>query len=138
LVLHHGLADDIYGPGGTYDACFAGTARPDVIVPLSGCHYEYAGNHFGFDASGWTNEDANLVLIAGENDGVCEAWQSRDAATVLETAGYDVGLTTIADADHLSVIFYDYVEGSWRTDPQHPAGQQVVETIVEAIEAATP
>ena len=36
-----GLDDAAYGPGGTYDECFEGGARPSLLVPISGCHYEY-------------------------------------------------------------------------------------------------
>lgn len=133
FVLHHGLSGAAFGPGGTYDTCFAGAPRPEVIVAISGCHYEFQGAKFGFDTSGWTNQEADLVLIAGEKDTVCEAWQSRDAATVLRSAGYDVSLKEIAGANHFTVIFHDVVEDQWVTVSDEPAGQEVVQTILEAI-----
>jgi predicted esterase len=136
LVLHHGLADDAFGPGGTFDACFSGAPRPDIIVPISGCHYEYQGATFGFDTVGWSNQKADLVLIAGEKDSVCEAWQSQDAASVLASSGYDVRLNEIAGANHLKVIFHDFVDDQWLTVPDEPAGHEVVQTILEAIATA--
>ncbi len=136
LVLHHGLAAGAFGLEGSYGACFSGALRPDVIVPLSGCHYAFQGTEFSFDTIGWANQEADLVLIAGERDTVCEAWQSRDAASVLTSAGYDVSLTEIAGANHLTVIFHDYVNDQWLTLPDEPAGQEVVQTIVEAIAKA--
>jgi predicted esterase len=136
LVLNHGLAEDAYGPDGLYKVCFDGAPRPDVIVPISGCHYQFSGDQFGFNTAGWTNRDAHLSLIAGGQDSVCEAWQSRDATAILESAGYDVDLVTIDGANHFTVIFHDIVDDQWQTDPTQPAGQKVVEVILEAITQA--
>lgn len=36
-------------PGGRFGACFEGIPRPEVIVPISGCHFAYAGNTLGFE-----------------------------------------------------------------------------------------
>ena len=68
LALEHGLSEEAYGSEGLFTGCFDGAPRPDVIVPISGCHYEFAGTRFPFESTGWTNLDAHLVLIAGEQD----------------------------------------------------------------------
>lgn len=138
MVLFGGLTEAIYGPGGMYDACFTGTTRPDLIVAISGCHYEFQGQTTGFDA-GWpgrANLEADIVLIAGTDDEVCEAWQSRDAAESLRSAGYNVDLVEIAGANHWTVLFHDLVDGDVVAVPDEPAGDQVVQAILEAISAA--
>jgi dienelactone hydrolase len=135
-VLEIGLDGTQYGPGGTYDTCFSGAPRPDVVVPIAGCHYEFEGNKFGFDTSGWTNQEADLVLVAGEDDAVCEAWQSQDASRALTSAGYDAALVEIAGANHFTLIFHDLVDNEWLTLPDESAGKEVVQTILDAIAAA--
>ncbi|MDJ0925269.1 MAG: alpha/beta hydrolase-fold protein [Acidimicrobiia bacterium] len=135
-ALDVGLNEAAYGPDGSYDVCFSGTPRPEVIVPIAGCHYEYQGNRFGFSTTGFTNQAARVVLVAGEDDEICEAWQSQDARTVLEEAGYDVELVKIADANHFTVIFHDLVDGEWLAVPNDPAGREVVRSILDAIAAA--
>jgi acetyl esterase/lipase len=166
MALYGGLTEALYGPGGMYDACFTGTTRPDLIVAISGCYYEALGQTIPFDA-GWpgrANLEADLVLITGTDDDVCEAWQSRDAAETLRSAGYDVELVELAGANHFTVIFHDLVDAATGstvtvtdcvpehldvdlrkleeagcdvvTVPDEPAGNQVVQTILEAIGAA--
>jgi alpha-beta hydrolase superfamily lysophospholipase len=138
LVLEGSLNDAAYGPGGTYEECLSGTPRADVTVAVSGCHYEYQGQTFVFDpnASRWTNQEANLVLVAGKDDAICQAWQSKDATAALRSAGFDVELVEIADASHFTVIFHDVVDNEWTTLPDDPAGTEVVQTILDAIDAA--
>lgn len=136
MVLFGGLGDAAYGPGGTYDECFTGVPRPDVIVPIGGCHYEYEGNNFGFDISGMSNQEADLILVVGTDDDVCEPWQSRDATDALQTAGYDVELVEIDGGNHFTVVFHDLVDGEWLTLPDDPAGMEVVQTILSTIDAA--
>jgi predicted esterase len=138
LVLEGGLSEATYGPGGTYDECFTGAPRADVTVPIAGCHYEYEGRTFEFDAdaSRWTNQDTRMILVAGTDDTICEARQSRDAAEALQSAGHDVDLVEIPGANHFRLIFHDLVEGEWQTLPDEPAGMRVVETILDAIAAA--
>jgi acetyl esterase/lipase len=149
-ALYGGLTAAPYGPGGTYDGCFSGTARPDVIVAIAGCHYEFAGQRASIPiGSGWpgrANLEANLVLVSGANDDICEPWQSEDAAEALRSAGYNVDLVKVADANHLTVIFHDLVDGALDdgelvdgevvTVPDDPAGHEVVQTILDAIYAA--
>jgi predicted esterase len=135
-ALSFGLQEATFGPGGTYEECFSGSPRPDVIVAVSGCHYEFEGNAFRFDTSGFGNDDATLVLVVGENDPVCAPWQSEDAADTLEAMGYDVDFVEIPNGNHFSVIFHDLVDDEWLTAPDEPAGHAVVETILDAIDAA--
>ncbi len=145
MVILGGLSDDA-GPGGTYDDCFTRTARPDVIVAISGCHHEFQGQKIPFNPSELGNPDAHLILVAGDRDDICEPWESEAAAEALRSAGYNVDLVKIADANHLTVIFHDFVDGALDNGvlddgevlavPDEPAGQQVVQTILEAIAAA--
>jgi predicted esterase len=135
-VLAFGLQEAAFGPGGTYEECFSGAPRPEVIVAVSGCHYEFEGNPTGFDTTGFGNEDAALVLVAGENDPVCAAWQSEDAANALEAMGYDAAFVEIPNANHFSVIFHDLVDDEWLAAPEEPAGHAVVDVILDAIDAA--
>jgi acetyl esterase/lipase len=132
LVLFSGLDDAACGPGGTYDKCFTGASRHDVIVPIAGCPYEYEGNGFGFDISGLSDQEVSLILVVGTGDDVCEPWRSQDAADVLQSAGYGVELVEIDGGNH----FDDLVDGEWLTLPDDQAGMEVVQTIVGAIDAA--
>jgi dienelactone hydrolase len=137
LVLVGGLDESAYGPDGGYDDCFSGTPRPDVVVAIDGCHYEYQGQSFGFSISEAANQSAQVILVAGENDTVCEPRQSQDATAALQSAGYDARLVEIPNANHFSVIFHDLVDDEWITLPEDdPVGTEVVQTILEAIEAA--
>ena len=138
LVLAGSLTDAAYGPGGTYQECFSGASRADVTVVVSGCHYEYQGQRFDFDPNTpwWTNRETDLVLVAGEDDAICAAWQSKDATAALRSAGFDAELVEIARANHFTVIFHDVVDDEWVTLPDDPAGAEVVRTIFEAIDAA--
>ena len=100
-------------------------------------------------ATGWpgrANQEAHLVLVAGTDDDICEPWQSEDAAAALQSAGYDVSLVTIADANQVTVIYHDLIDGALAdgalvagevlTVPDNPAGDQVVQTILDAINTA--
>ena len=138
IALAMGLNEKVYGPDGEFDSCPGVAPRPDVIVPLSGCHYEYEGRTFPFDpeAYDFTYDESELVLIVGTDDEVCEPWQSEDAATALQDDGFDTSLVTINDGNHFTVIFYDLVGGEWLTLPDDPAGMAVTQTILDVIEAA--
>lgn len=147
-ALEGGLNEAAYGPGGTYRACFTGRQMPDVIVAISGCHYEFESQSYPFDISRLSNDDADLVLIVGTEDQICEPWQSRDAAEALRTAGYSVEYVEIEEANHNTVIFHDcrgrpagapsfcVDEDERLTLPDDPAGREVVEAIFDAIQAA--
>ncbi len=136
MVLIGGLNEKAYGPGGTYDGCFTAASMPDVIVPISGCHYENDGMKFGFVGTKFSNQDADLVLVVGTEDEVCEPWQSRDATEALQAVGYNTKFVEIDGADHFTVIFKDLVDGEVLTVPDDPAGDEVVQTILDAIDAA--
>ncbi len=136
LVLTGGLTNSVYGPDGTYDECFIGAPRPDVIVPIAGCHYGHDGEQSEFDLTGWDNLDADLVLVVGEDDVVCPAWQSEEATTALRSAGYEANLVVVPGGNHNNVVFYDVVDGEWVIVPNDPVGEVVVQTILDAINAA--
>lgn len=71
-VLAAGLTDDI-DPSGEGLSCVGKVPRPDVVVAMSGCHYEYQGRPTGFDLHGSGNTAADVVLVAGEDDATCAA-----------------------------------------------------------------
>ena len=39
VALEHGLQLQQLGPDGSYDKCFSGETRPDLIVGISGCYH---------------------------------------------------------------------------------------------------
>ena len=84
--------------------CFEAAPRPDVIIAISGCHYE-GGSLDLIETESWGNGDASLELIAGAADTDCPAWQSKDAADEIRAAGYPVRFVTLEGADHLAPIF---------------------------------
>ena len=132
--LFGGLTEDVYGPGGSYDACYSGTPRTDLIVPIAGCYYEFEGNTFGFDPSPFSNDDVRIVVVAGSNDDTCEAWQSRDATQALLDAGYAAEFIELTDGDHANVVFYEVIDDEWIPAPDDPVGLEVIQIIVDAIE----
>ena len=140
IALAMGLNDGVFGPDadGDFDSCPAGVPRPDVIVPLSGCHYEYESRTFDFDPQAYefTYDESDVVLIVGTEDDICEPWQSEDAAAALQDNGFDTTLVTINEGNHFTVIYHDLVGGEWLTLPNDPAGIAVTQTILKAIEAA--
>ena len=134
-VLALGLTQEI-DPSGKHISCFSNVPRPDVIVAISGCYYEYAGAPVStFDPSGWGNEDAQIVLVAGEKDTTCAAWQSKKAAAELRSAGYDVDLVMLQGANHYAPVFHDLQDGQFVVVADDPAGERTVEVILDAIAA---
>jgi predicted esterase len=134
--LYGGLAEESYGPGGSYIACYSGTPRPDLIVPIAGCHYEFEGNTVEFETSAFSNEDARIIVVAGSNDDVCAAWQSQDAAEALQVVGYNTDLVEVTDGNHANVVYHEIVDGEWLPAPDDPVGDEVVQIILDAIEEA--
>ena len=68
-------------PSGKFVSCFSQVPRPDVVVAISGCHYE-GGQLDLVDTSMWGNKEARVVLIAGEKDTTCPSretgpWSTR-------------------------------------------------------------
>lgn len=133
-ILTGGLDDAAYGPGGTYNECFDGGARPSLLVPISGCHYEYEGNEFGFDPVAYSEQGVNIVLVVGTEDTVCEPWQSHDATAALNDIGYSAELIEVDDGNHANVVFYEIVNDEWIVVPDDPIGQEVVDIILDAID----
>ncbi|MCL1693436.1 MAG: alpha/beta fold hydrolase [Actinomycetia bacterium] len=140
MVFIAGLDETAYGPGGTYDRCLAAAPMPRVIVPISGCHYEFGGTKtdFAYELSRMPDREVDVVLVVGSDDEACEPWQSQDASKDLQAEGYDVSLVEIDGADHFAVIFKDLIDGEVTTLPDEPAGIEVVQTILDAIDAAGP
>lgn len=137
MALLGGLNEAAYGPGGTYDACFEGVDRPDIIVSVAACYYENPeGGQYPFDTSGFSNTDADLLLIGGIDDQVCEIWQTQDASDALQAAGYSTEPVEINGGNHANVVFYEVVDGEWVERPDDPIGHDVVQLTADAIEAA--
>jgi pimeloyl-ACP methyl ester carboxylesterase len=138
MVFVAGLNEAAYGPGGTYDECLTAAPMPDVIVPISGCLYEFGDvrTDFASRVSTMSNRDVDVVLVAGSVDEACESWQSEDATQDLLAEGYNARFVEINGADHFAVIYNDLVDGEVVTRPDEPAGDEVVQTILDAIDAA--
>lgn len=134
-ALAIGLTEDI-DPAGGHLPCPGNPPRPDVIVAISGCYFEYQGVRQNFiTVSEWGNKEADLTLVAGEKDTTCAPWQSDDAAAQLRSAGYDVRLTVLEGANHYAPVFHNLVDGQWRVITDAPPGEQTVKTILDAIGA---
>jgi hypothetical protein len=119
-----------------------------VIVAIAGCHYEIEGQTVAwYTMEEWLpliagdarrNLEADLILVVGENDEECQAWQSEDATEALRSHGYDTQLIVVPGGDHGNVVFWGLIDGEWVTVPDDPVGHEVVQTILDAIAAATP
>ncbi len=134
LVLIQGLTEQVDAAGEPM-GCFADVPRADVIVAVSGCYYEFEGAKYDFDTSNLGNKDADITLIAGEDDSTCAAWQTEKAAAALKAAGYQVDVVILPGANHPAPIFHDDVNGEWVVVPDSPAGEKTVQVIVDAIAA---
>jgi hypothetical protein len=106
------------------------------VVAIAGCHYEFDGNPTGLDPSGFDNQDASVVLVAGTDDTVCEASQSEEATTALRQAGFDADLTVLDGASHSAPIFRDIVDDELVEADDDDAGERTVQLIVDAVAAA--
>jgi dienelactone hydrolase/predicted small secreted protein len=134
-ALGIGLTENV-DPTGKYVSCFSNAPRPDVIVAISGCYFEFEGvKQSYFDVSGWGNKTAGLTLLAGDDDTTCAAWQSKNAEAQLRSAGYDVDLVMLEGANHYAPIFHDLVNGEWVVIANDPPGERTVEVILDAIAA---
>jgi acetyl esterase/lipase len=140
IGLAMALNESVFGDDGDFDSCPGEVPRPDVVVPLSGCHYEFEGRAFDFDPAGmdWTNREPELVLVVGTEDDVCEPWQSQDATEALRAAGFDARLGEVEGGNHSNVIFFEDVDGEWLPAPDDPIGEEVVQIILDTIQGATP
>lgn len=112
--------------------------RPDVVVGVSGCYYEFDGNPVTWfdDLTGWDNKGADVYLVDGDNDDTCPAAQTEKLATSLRAEGYDVAVTQLSAADHGAPIFHGERGGQWQVIADDPAGEQTVDVIVDAITTA--
>jgi dienelactone hydrolase len=132
LVLEGGLTNE-----SSPTACGAEVPLAQIVVAISGCHYQFEDARFGFDPSGWGNKEATVILLGGDRDETCAAWQSEDAAAALRSAGYNVDLEILEGANHLSPILEDLVDGESVPAPDDPAGLETIDIISEAIHAQT-
>lgn len=123
-ALSSAVHDDVYGPGGTYDDCFEGAPRPELVVAIAGCHYEAPGGEPTGGISTWdtTTESLDVVLVSGREDALCGSWQSEQAADELAMAGYDTELVEIPEGTHWNII-----------NPEAAAGAATAIVIQEAI-----
>jgi dienelactone hydrolase len=132
-ALAIGLTEEI-DPTGQFVSCFGQVPRPDIIVAISGCHYE--GGQLDFvDTEAWGNKEADIVLLAGEKDTNCPAWETEDAAAEMRSAGYEVDLLMLDGADHFAPVFHDLQDGQFVVVANDPAGERTVEVILDAIAA---
>lgn len=134
FVLQGGLIEEV-DPTGEFLSCFAEVPRADLIVAISGCHYEFEGTQSDFDTSGWGNKDADVVLLAGDEDTICAAWQSENATAELRSAGYNVDLVILEGASHFAPIFHDLVDGDLVVVADDPAGDQTINVILDTIKS---
>lgn len=130
-ALGIGLTEEI-DPTGEFVSCFDEVPRPDIVVAISGCHYE-GGQLDLVDTAGWGNKRADLVLLAGDQDTECAPSQTEDAAAELRSAGYGVELLTLEGSNHFAPVFHDLVDGEMVVVPDAPAGERIVEVVMDAI-----
>lgn len=131
-ALALGLPEDV-DPSGDL-GCFRKAPRPDVVVAISGCHYEWQGRPSDLiDVSELGNKEADVVLVAGEEDTTCAAWQTEDMAAELRAAGYGADVVILEGASHSAPVFHDLVDGRSVVAPDDPAGERTVDVILNAI-----
>ena len=136
IALDRAMAGDVTYPNGEPIKCFEEMPRPDAVVGISGCHYEFEGRETGLDMSGWIPGPEPIVLIGGQEDTNCDAWQSEKAAEEMRAAGYEVELEVLRGADHFAPVFHSVVDGTMSVAPDAAAGERAVELVVDAIERA--
>jgi dienelactone hydrolase len=124
---HGTVTTDVYGPGGTYDACFEGVERPDVVAMIAPC----ASVDAEFPVPDRADPDKRVVIVSGERDSVCSSWQQLRIAERLETAGYDVRLERVADATHESLIRPDATDGT--RPSEGAAGEHTLRILLEEL-----
>ena len=135
MALYGGLDTTDFVPGGTYDLCFSGAPRPDAIVSIAGCYYEFEDQPFTFAASQYGSGDARAVLVGGEDDEICAAWQSSDATDAFVASGREATYVEVPDANHMTLIGRDFVDGEEVVVPDHPAAAEVVQLVLDVIDA---
>jgi dienelactone hydrolase len=129
-----GGLDEQLDPSRRFISCFNDVPRPDVVVAVSGCHYEFAGQPTSLlDPLQWGNPGAHLVLAAGADDTVCPAWQSEQLAAELRTRGYTVQYELLQGADHFAPVFLADGDGGTVPAPDAAAGDRTVQLITAAV-----
>jgi dienelactone hydrolase len=133
FALQGGLDEDL-DPSHQFISCFTNVPRPDVVVALDGCHYEFAGRPSTLlDREQWGNPGVHLVLAAGSEDTVCPAAQSEKMAAELRTRGYTVQYELLQGADHFAPVFLADGDSGTVPSPDSRAGDRTVDLITTAI-----
>ena len=124
-----------YGPAGTFQGCFTGAPRPDVLVLIAPCLFAYGGQSFTTRPAGG-NHDLAITVVSGEDDPICAAWQQRDGVEMLRDEGYAARLVSVPGANHFTLVYHDSVDGQPVTLPESAAGQATTTAVLDAIDAA--
>jgi alpha-beta hydrolase superfamily lysophospholipase len=135
-ALNLAIREPKFGPDGSYDRCYEGAPRPDVVVALEGC---YAHQGFPTAIVQWGNHDADYLLVHGDADTVCEISQSESAAEILQERDYEsVEVIEVPGAGHAELVFWTQAgPNDWeQLSIEHQAGQLTIDIILEAIETA--
>jgi dienelactone hydrolase len=134
------LLGSLQGPDGEADTgrCPGQVPRPDVVVGLSGCYYEFDAKPVSWfdDMTGWANKDAEIRLVDGDRDTTCPGWQTEKLAAALRDAGYQGDVTGLDGANHVAPVFHDMRNGQWQVITDNAPGERTVQVIVDAIAAA--
>ena len=139
LGADFGVLGDLGPPtDGSTGRCPGELPRPNVVVGLAGCYYEFQGKPVTWfdDLTDWSNKTAAVHLVDGDDDATCPAEQTDKLAASLRAAGYDVDVTQLTSANHGAPIFHDERDGQWQEITDDPAGEQAVKIILNAIAAA--
>ena len=136
VLLIGGLDDAAYAAGGTYDDCFDGGPRRAVLVPIGGGDKECEDIEFAFDPGPFSGRAVDITLVVANEDPVCEPGHSPEATAKLECVGSDARLAEDDGGNHANDVYFEIVDGEWWTAPGDPIGEEVVEIILDAIEAS--
>ncbi len=130
------------GDANSKESCFTAAPDPAAVVAIGPC----MNRRSGFDATGWSNIYARVVLIAGSRIKECPASGAEYGTEQLQSAGFDATLTTV-DGDLWSMVLHeseavqlgaappqgeDFLTAY---DPDNPVGMRVAQIVLDAIEA---
>jgi dienelactone hydrolase len=132
FAVQAGLEESL-DPTGQFLSCFAEAPRPDIIFAISGCYYEVGQP---FDPEKWGNPEAQITVIAGQDDTVCPASQSEQATEELAARGYDVDFVMLEGADHFAPVLHHSVNEEMVVAPDEPAGNEVLQLITAALDGS--